>query len=179
MSKESVPARYHPVHVFLHWLVAFMVIGAFVIGMIYLDSTPNSAPEKITYLQYHAIWGSLLALILITRLITRFAFKRPAPADAGHPALNVIAKIVHFLLYVGVFVMLLSGASMFMQAGLMNVFAGQASLPEDFRIFPPRGVHGITFSILFLLILLHISAALYHQFIRKDNLFGRMWFGKR
>jgi cytochrome b561 len=27
MSQESTPARYHPVHVALHWLVAFFVIG--------------------------------------------------------------------------------------------------------------------------------------------------------
>lgn len=179
MSQESLPVRYHPVHVVLHWLVAIMVIGAFAIGMTFLDSTPNSAPEKVTYLQYHSMWGTLLALLLIVRLITRFAFKRPAPADAGHPALNMIAKITHFLLYVGVFGMLLSGASMSMQAGLMNVFSGQGSLPADFHIFPPRGIHGMTFSILFLLILLHVGAALYHQFIRKDNLLGRMWFGKR
>lgn len=147
--------------------------------MTLLDSTPNSAPEKVTYLQYHSMWGILLALILIARLITRFVFKRPARADAGHPVLNMIGKVTHFLLYLGVFVMLLSGASMSRQAGLMNVFIGQGSLPADFQIYPPRSIHGMTFSILFLLILLHIGAALYHQFIRKDNLFGRMWFGKR
>ena len=179
MSKQSVPARYHPVHVVLHWLIAIMVIGAFAIGMTLLDSTPNSAPEKVTYLQYHAVWGQILALLLIARLITRFVFKRPAPADAGSPALNIIAKATHFLLYVGVFLMLFSGGSMSMQAGLMNVFAGQGSLPEDFHIYAVRTLHGMTFSFLFLLILLHFGAAMYHQFIRKDNLLARMWFGKR
>jgi len=178
MPKETLPTRYHPVHVTMHWLVAVMVIGAFAIGMAFLDSTPNSAPEKVTYLQYHSTWGTLLAIFLVVRVITRFAFKRPASADAGHPALNVIAKVVHFLLYVGVFTMLLSGATMSRQAGLMNIFAGQGSLPDDFWAFPPRGIHGMAFSILFLLILIHIGAALYHQFIRKDKLFGRMWFGK-
>lgn len=179
MSNESTPARYHPVHVVLHWLIAIMVIGAIAIGMVFLDSTPNSAPEKVTYLQYHSLWGQVLALLLVARLITRFMLKRPAPADTGYPLLNLASKIVHLLLYVGIIAMLLSGASMSMQAGLMQVFAGQGSLPEDFWAFPPRGIHGITYSILFILILLHIGAALYHQFIRKDNLLARMWFGKR
>jgi len=179
MSKETTPNRYHSAHVVLHWLVAIMVIGSFAIGMIFLDSTPNTAPEKVTYLQYHSMWGTLLALLLVVRLITRFAFKRPAPADAGHPILNLIGKVTHFLLYVGVFAMLLSGANMSRQAGLMNVFAGQGSLPADFFVYPPRALHGMTFSILFLLILLHFGAAMYHQFIRKDNLLARMWFGKR
>ena len=179
MSKESAPARYHPVHVVLHWLVALMVIGAFAVGMTLLDSTPNSAPEKVTYLQYHSTWGLLLALVLVARLVTRFMFKRPAPADAGNAFLNFVAKAVHFLLYVGVFLMLFSGSSMSMQAGLMNVFAGQGALPEDFWVFPARGLHGMIFSTLFILILLHFGAAMYHQFIRKDNLLARMWFGKR
>ena len=179
MSKESVPVRYHPVHVVLHWLVALMVIGAFAVGMTLLDSTPNSAPEKVTYLQYHSTWGLLLALLLVARLVTRFMFKRPAPADAGNAFLNFVAKVVHFLLYVGVFLMLFSGSSMSMQAGLMNVFAGQGALPEDFHIYAVRTLHGMTFSLLFILILIHFGAAMYHQFIRKDHLLARMWFGKR
>ena len=124
-------------------------------------------------------WGQILALLLVVRVITRFALKRPAPADAGHPALNLLAKVVHFLLYVGVFGMLLSGAGMSVQAGLNEVFAGNAVLPEDFFVYPPRSGHGLTFSILFILILIHFGAAMYHQFIRKDNLLSRMWFGKK
>lgn len=38
--------------------------------------------------------------------------------------------------------------------------------------------HGASWTILLLLIILHVGAALYHQFMRRDNLFGRMWFGK-
>ena len=38
--------------------------------------------------------------------------------------------------------------------------------------------HGASWTILLLLIILHVGAALYHQFMRNDNLFGRMWFGK-
>ena len=37
--------------------------------------------------------------------------------------------------------------------------------------------HGFSWTVLLLLIILHVAAALYHQFLRKDNLFGRMWFG--
>ena len=51
--------------------------------------------------------------------------------------------------------------------------------------FPQRGgfflgaFHGLSWTLLLLLILLHIGAALYHQFWRRDNLLGRMWFGQR
>ncbi len=39
--------------------------------------------------------------------------------------------------------------------------------------------HGLSWTLLLLLVILHIGAALYHQFFRKDNLLGRMWFGSR
>lgn len=39
--------------------------------------------------------------------------------------------------------------------------------------------HGASWTLLLLLLILHVAAALYHQFIRGDNLFGRMWFGSR
>ncbi len=40
-----------------------------------------------------------------------------------------------------------------------------------------RAFHELSWQILLILIILHVLAALYHQFIRKDKLLGRMWFG--
>jgi len=39
--------------------------------------------------------------------------------------------------------------------------------------------HGLSWILLLLLLIVHIGAALYHQFLRRDGLFARMWFGKR
>jgi cytochrome b561 len=39
--------------------------------------------------------------------------------------------------------------------------------------------HGLSWTLLLLLLVVHVGASLYHQFIRKDGLFGRMWFGRR
>jgi cytochrome b561 len=39
--------------------------------------------------------------------------------------------------------------------------------------------HGLSWSLLLLLLLVHVGAALYHQFLRRDGLFARMWFGRR
>ncbi len=41
-----------------------------------------------------------------------------------------------------------------------------------------RGFHELSWKILLALIILHVGAALYHQYILKDNLMGRMWFGR-
>jgi cytochrome b561 len=39
--------------------------------------------------------------------------------------------------------------------------------------------HGLSWILLLLLVAFHIGAALYHQFLRRDGLLGRMWFGRR
>ena len=54
-----------------------------------------------------------------------------------------------------------------------------APLPENFDDVPPLGAHEFGAAILFLLVIGHVVAALYHQYWLKDGLFSRMWFGKR
>ena len=59
------------------------------------------------------------------------------------------------------------------------VFGGSgAALPVDFFAFTSRMMHGFIAPALLLLVVLHVGAALYHQFLLKDNLLARMWYGK-
>ena len=176
MSTKT-PKRYHPVHVALHWAIAIMTILAIAVGMFVLNPIPDTA-EKTGMLQIHTVWGALLGLLLVARLITRFTLPRPAPATAGNAFLDFVAKAVHFLLYVGVIGMVVSGLGTAMQANLPGVFSGTVPFPADFMAYPPRIGHGFTALALLGLVGLHFAAAMYHQFIKKDNLLARMWFGK-
>lgn len=179
MSKESLPARYHPAHVVLHWLIFLLVVMMLGVGKFVLPGVPGDDPQKALMLQTHAYIGMFIAVLLVIRLILRFTVKIPAPADAGNAFLNFVAKAVHFLLYLLLIGMAVSGLGIFQSADLPSVFAGEALYPQDFFAYPPRIGHGLTSTVLLLLILLHIGAALYHQFILRDNLLSRMWFGKR
>lgn len=178
MSKETLPARFHPVHVALHWLIFVLVVLMLGIGKTVLPGIPVDNPQKPFMLQMHAVTGFLITVLLVARLIVRFTIKRPAPADAGNSFLNFVAGAVHILLYLLLIGMAVSGMGLFQQASLPDVFSGAADYPADFFIYPVRIGHGLTSTLLVLLILLHVGAALYHQFIRKDNLLARMWFGK-
>ena len=92
----------------------------------------------------------------------------------------MIGKITHFALYAFALLMVLSGMLLSLRAGLMpTIFVNpNAPLPADFFIFVERIFHGIISKVLFLLVLLHIGAALYHQVWLKDSLFSCMWYGK-
>jgi cytochrome b561 len=175
----DVPARYHPIHVALHWLIFLLVIMMLGMGKFVMPGISPDNPQKPFMLQIHAYIGGMIAILLIIRLILRFTAKRPAPADAGNAFLNFVGRATHFLLYLLLIGMAVSGLGLFQLANLSAVFSGQAPYPADFFQFAPRIGHGLTSWLLLALIALHFGAAMYHQFILKDNLLARMWFGKR
>ena len=171
---NSTPARYHPLLVALHWLIAILVFAALAAGF-FVKGLPNE-PAKWVPLGMHMKIGQAILFLMITRLIIHFVTKRPAPADTGNKLLNMAAGLVHALLYVGVIAMAVAGMGTAAQAGLNRP---GASLPEDFFAFPARYGHGYLAIFLLVLIAVHVGAWAYHQFFKKDNLFARMWFGKR
>jgi cytochrome b561 len=75
-----------------------------------------------------------------------------------------------------------TGYATAIRAGLNRiVFQGSGEpLPESFAVYPTFIVHGYIALALAGFIVLHVlAAALYHQFVRRDRLFRRMWFGRR
>ena len=173
--------RYHPLLVTLHWLLALMIIGGLVMGKFVLAATPNDDPFKITSLTMHMSMGVIILVLMVIRLIVRIGTSKPPHADIGNAFLNKGAIAAHWVFYLLVIMMCLSGLATANIAGLPDiVFGGSGEpLPANFDDILPRAVHGIIATLLSLLILAHVAAGLYHQFVRKDGLFGRMWFGNR
>ena len=173
--------RYHPVLVTLHWLLAIMIIVGLIMGGNVLAETPNTDPFKITSLKMHMTMGLIILVLMIVRLIVRVKTKQPAHADIGNALVNKGAVIGHWAFYVIVIAMCASGIGISLGAGLPAiVFGGSGDpLPANFDDLAPRAVHGIIATLLTLTIVVHLGAALYHQFVRKDRLFSRMWYGDR
>ncbi len=175
------PGRYHPLLVTLHWLLAFLILFSLGMGMFSLKEIANSSPDKIFALRGHMVAGVLILVLMLVRLIVRFTASKPAPATTGNRFLDKIAVMTHYGLYVLVILMAASGIAMSVQAGLPAiVFGGSGTaLPETFSIYTPRLAHGLIAKLLLALATLHILAALYHQFVRRDGLLSRMWFGRK
>ncbi len=173
--------KYHPALVVLHWVLVPAILLALVIGGAALSEIPNDSPDKVGALKGHMIFGLAILGLTLLRFIIRLLTDKPPHADIGNAFLNILGVITHYFLYLMVFMMAGSGIAMSMQAGLPDiVFSGSgAALPETFDTFAPRAVHGIVSKVFLIAIVLHVLAALYHQFVRKDGLLGRMWFGQR
>ncbi|HEX5807787.1 MAG TPA: cytochrome b/b6 domain-containing protein [Anaerolineales bacterium] len=177
--RKDISARYHPLQVSFHWLVVALLVAMFILGK-YMSGLPNDT-GKLLPLGIHIALGVITLIVIVARLIARFHLPQPARATTGYRFLDGVSKFVHYALYALVFLMVVSGISLSLQTGLFPiVFGGSgAALPADFYDFNARTLHGLVAPALAFLVLLHVGAALYHQFLLKDRLMARMWFEKK
>jgi cytochrome b561 len=179
-SVRSSAAKYHPVHVLIHWFIAFAMAQLLLRGAFIMVNIPNTNPEKISALRAHMFAGSLVLVLMIVRVVLVNTTRLPESAKGPTPFFTRLKEMVHPLLYVSIFVQALAGLGMAYQADLPSViFLHHGALPASFWIYPLRTVHYINSRILMGLITLHISGALYHTFVLRDGLVRRMSFGRR
>jgi len=172
--------KYSNVLITLHWFIAILLLFMLFMGTFVLQETPNTSEEKLFGLKAHMIAGMILFIVMVVRFFVRLFTQKPPHAQTGNALLDKLGIFVHYLLYLAVIAMAISGIGISVAAGLPSIlFEGVGTLPASFDEFPPRIAHGIIASILTGLIVLHIVGWAYHQFILKDKLFSRIWFGRQ
>jgi cytochrome b561 len=114
----------------------------------------------------------------VFRIVWWLGFDRkPDPIAGSPPRLERIARAVHILFYAVILTLVASGIGMLALSGAAPIiFGDNGALLPNFSKYPPRLVHGIGARLLLALLVLHVGAALYHHFFRRDGLFRRMWF---
>jgi cytochrome b561 len=168
--------RYDRVAITLHWVVAVLIVLVGTLGLLH-DSWPRST--QAFWINLHALIGLSLWTLMVLRLSWRFRHPPPAPTPESGVLTYRLAYAVHALLYVLVFVIPLIGIVTFIWHGRafdFGIFKVDFGVKSNRAIFhPTEDVHGYLAYILFALIGLHVLAALWHQFVRRDRLMQRMW----
>lgn len=161
----------------LHWAMAFIVIGMLGSGL-YMADLPN-IPFKFLLINIHKATGVVVLGLLVFRLLWRLSQPVPKLLRLPQPH-QFLAKISVPVLYLVLFAMPLSGIIMSQSFGYPVNAYGLFTLPGIVGKSPEVGkfaaaIHQIAGWILIGLICIHILAAFYHQFCRKDYLLTRMW----
>ncbi|GJL94781.1 MAG: hypothetical protein DHS20C05_11860 [Hyphococcus sp.] len=87
------------------------------------------------------------------------------------------ARAVHFIFYVVILDMVASGIGMLaLSSAAPIIFGGATNTLRNFMDYKPHIPHGLGARIMVALFVFHAGASLYHQFIVRDGLLGRMWF---
>ncbi|PVB59798.1 cytochrome b/b6 domain-containing protein [Labrenzia sp. 011] len=161
MSKTQ-PAAYSPVHIFLHWVIAALIVFQLVFGESIKDLgralRDTGAPDTLTTVMGNAhIWVGVTVLVLtLLRLLIRARFGVPAPVPASRIQ-ELAARVVHGLLYLLMIVVPITG--------LLAWYGG---------IREAGDLHELAKPLFIILILLHVAGALYHHFALKDRTMKRM-----
>ncbi len=178
MSLKSSNTNYGSTAVTLHWLSAVLIFA--VLGSGFRAAGTLDPGIKAQILSVHIPLAIMVALLTVARLLWwTLADRKPDPVQGTPKWQHYTATAVHWLFYIVILGMAASGIGMLFLSGAGPIVFGSAEgqLP-DFWTFKPRIPHGIGARALLLLLLLHVGAALYHHFVRRDGLLRRMWFSK-
>lgn len=156
----------------LHWLIFILIIAAFFLGH-ELDESKDAA-LKLSMYPAHFLIGDAVLLLVLLRIYFRKKDGEPAPANAS-PLLNKIAAATHVLMNISVIALVISGMATVATSGLIDALqTGDPNLIPDFHKVDAKEFHEFFLGVTLLLVAFHVAAALYHQFIVKDNLLRRI-----
>lgn len=170
--------RWGPISQALHWLIALLVLVMAAIGLS-LDELPRSPKWFWVYDLHKSIGLSVLALVVV-RLAWRLYAGAPPPVP-GLPRIQRLAAAgTHWLLYLLLIAMPLSGWLYDSASGLRPLrWFGQVAVPK--LVAPDEAlagefhdIHETLFIILAAVVLLHVAAALWHHVFRGDATLARM-----
>lgn len=172
-------AVYRPTARILHWIVALLVLATIPVGQI-MTQEGLARPLQNTLYIFHKNTGVLILLLVLARLGFR-AFNPPPPLPASVPWWQQrIARATHWLLYVLLIVMAVSGYIRVKAGGFPIEYLDALGVPSPVPKSEPlekaaQATHATVRILLIAVIALHVSAAAYHGLIRRDGVFSRMW----
>jgi cytochrome b561 len=167
----------------LHWLIAVAVLTMLALGFL-MTSEYVDGHLRSTLLQWHKSLGTSIFLLALVRLGWRL--KHPPPALPSYLPQweKFAAHFSHILLYVLIIVMPLTGWIIISTFPHPSLFFGLFPIPNlpVLSDLPNKkeireivvSVHGTLAWSIFLLILVHIGAALKHHFISRNDILMRM-----
>jgi len=165
----------------LHWLTVALVAVQLPVGL-YMTHRGNTLNvwDKLTGALYngHKVIGVTILLVVLWRIAYRLT--RGAPAD--EPTIEPWQRRASHLNHWGLYVLLICapvagyvGISLFPALDIFGLFSLPGVVAPDKEAAKTAFfVHGVLARLLLLLILVHVAAALFHYFVRKDNVLGRM-----
>lgn len=167
--------RYHSVAILIHWSVALLIGADFVLGLT-VDNFPKSWTGAV--INTHALAGLAVLGLTLVRLWWRVGHKPPDYPASVSPQVRRLSHLVQWALYalmlavplIGIPTLLYRGRGL--DFGLFQIASPVARVPEIFH--PLTEVHELAAYALVGLALGHVLAALYHQFVRKDEIMRRM-----
>lgn len=169
---------YSPVQKTLHWslFVLVLLIYALTYGN---DLFPRGDPNRVLAWWLHISFGLLLAALVFWRVALRVARGAPALPPSMTGLERPLAKVGHLLLYALLIAIPVLGILLTWFRGDALSFFGLFTIPAPFvpnreTARSIRELHSLCANGILILAGIHALAALWHHFIRRDEVMQRM-----
>ena len=171
--------RYRKVVMWIHWITAILVITQVYIGFTFHD-LPRGSAERAFVFGWHKTWGALILILALVRLSIRL-INPPPPYPSDYPKWQrFVAVWNHRLFYFLLVALPLTGLAAVsgraedgwvpLQLGLK--LPAIPGIPQENEF---GDAHEVLVWITLALVVLHVGAALYNQFLSSTNVADRMW----
>jgi cytochrome b561 len=181
IEPSAMQARYSSLAIALHWVLAIAITGLFALG-VYMHELPFS-PWRLKLYNWHKWVGISLLVLSVLRLVWRLIQRPPPLPEAIAQAMprwqTRAHHATHHLMYGLFFAVPLFGWAYSSAAGFPIVWFGLWPLPD---LLPAdkalaeliKPLHQWSALALMGLAVLHVAAALKHQWVDRDGLLQRM-----
>ena len=178
----TMPLKYDRMLVVLHWVLAMGLFYQLGLGL-WMEDIPKDPPGvRAEWFNLHKSIGICLGFLILWRLGWRVTHSVPAPPIGNTEFQNKLSQWVHRFLYVCMVVLPRSG---FMGSSFSAYPVKFFGLPLPKLWEPsPEGkelfstIHEVTAFLMMIVIILHISAAVWHQWVKRDGLLSRMGWSR-
>lgn len=173
--------RYRTPLILLHWLMAALMVGAYILGEVMDDDRAGGGLLDAT--GWHVLMGLLTGALVLPRLLLR-RWGSPPPLPETAALERAAARWAHAALY-GIMILLPVTGLTTVLAGrrpvpVLGLFDLPAAMPLRWLQKAAEEVHEFAATTFLVLLGLHVAAALWHALIRRDGSAGRMLpFGRR
>ncbi len=173
---DNARSRYSTVAIALHWLIGLAVIANICLAML-TEGLPRDVHRAA--MGAHKAFGMAILALTLVRILWRLVNKVPPLPETMRAWERRATRFAHFLFYVLLILLPLSGWVWMSAADRPIDFFGLFSIPAI--VGPDKQVadvlherHEMLGLTMLVLVVLHIAAALKHQFIDRDRLLSRM-----
>lgn len=177
-TKDTAPpTRYNALAISLHWLSALLVLLAIVLIEM-KGGFPKGSGLRDEVRFWHYQVGAIVLLATACRVLWQLVSQRPQAHAAAGSVERRFGVVAHGALYLLLLAVPLSGVMVLIAAGKpVDLLSWPLPVSSDGSKVAAKGaksIHEFFGNTMIGMVALHLLAALWHQFLRRDGLMLRM-----